>query len=60
MNTKKESAGTIINIVFKAVALGMAVTVLITGTLGLMDTQVYTTMLAIGIFGLAVTSLDKE
>jgi len=60
MNTEKESAGTIINIVFKAVALGMAVTVLVTSILGVLDPQVYISMLAVGMFGLAVTALDKE
>jgi hypothetical protein len=53
MNTERESVGNIINIVLKAVALGMAVTVIVTSILGLMDPQVYITMLA-------VTALDKE
>jgi hypothetical protein len=60
MNTEKESVGTIINIVLKAVALGMAVTVVVTGILGVLDTQAHITMLGIGLFGLAVTALDKE
>jgi hypothetical protein len=60
MNTERESVGNIINIVLKAVALGMAVTVIVTSILGLMDPQVYITMLAVGVFGLAVTALDKE
>ena len=60
MNTAKKSTGTIINIVFKGVALAMAVAVVVTGILGIMDTQAHITMLGFGLFGLAVTSLDKE
>jgi hypothetical protein len=60
MNTVKESAGTIVNIVLKAVALGMAVTVVVTGILGVLDAQAHITMLGVGLFGLAVTALDKE
>jgi len=60
MNIAKKSTGNIINLVFKAVALAMAVAVVVTGILGVMDTQAHITMLGIGLFGLAVTSLDKE
>jgi imidazoleglycerol phosphate dehydratase HisB len=50
----------IINIVFKAVALAMAVAVVVTNILGVMDTRGQVVLLAIGLFGLAVTALDKE
>ncbi len=60
MNIEKKSTGNIINLVFKGVALAMAVAVVVTSILGVMDTQAHITMLAIGLFGLAVTALDKE
>ncbi len=60
MNTAKKSTGTIINLIFKGVALGMAVAVVVTGILGVVDTQAQITMLGIGLFGLAIPSLDKE
>ena len=60
MNIAKKSTGNIINLVFKAVALAMAVAVVVTGILGVMDTQAHITMLGVGLFGLAITSLDKE
>ena len=60
MNATQKSTGTIINLVFKAVALAMAVAVVVTSTLGVMDAQAQMILLGIGLFGLAVTSLDKE
>ena len=60
MNASKKSSGTIINLIFKGVALAMAVAVVVTGILGVMDSQAQITMLGIGLFGLAITSLDKE
>ena len=60
MNSEKKSTGNIINLVFKGIALAMAVAVVVTSILGVMDTQAHITMLGIGLFGLAVTSLDKE
>jgi len=60
MNTAKKSTGNIINLVFKAVALAMAVAVVVTSILGVMDVQGQTILLGIGLFGLAVTALDKE
>jgi high-affinity Fe2+/Pb2+ permease len=60
MNTAEKSTGNIINLVFKGVALAMAVAVVVTSTLGVMDVQAQIIMLGIGLFGLAVTLLDKE
>jgi len=60
MNTEKKSTGNIVNLVFKGVALAMAVAVVVTNILGVMDTQAQITMLGIGLFGLAITALDKE
>ena len=39
MNSTKKSTGNIINLVFKAVALAMAVAVVVTSMLGVMDAQ---------------------
>ena len=60
MNIEKKSTGNIINLVFKGVALAMAVAVVVTSILDAMDAQSQTILLGIGLFGLAVTSLDKE
>jgi hypothetical protein len=60
MSAEKNSTGKIINIVFKAVALAMAVAVVVTSILGVMDSQAHIIMLGIGLFGLAVTALDTE
>ena len=60
MNIEKKSTGNIINLVFKGVALAMAVAVVVTSILGAMDAQSQTILLGIGLFGLAITALDKE
>ncbi len=60
MNTTTKSTGNIINLVFKAVALAMAVAVVVTSILGVMDVQAQVILLGIGTFGLAITALDKE
>ena len=60
MNANTKSTGNIIDLVFKAVALAMAVAVVVTSILGVMDAQAQVIMLGIGLFGLAVTALDKE
>ncbi|MAT42615.1 MAG: hypothetical protein CL609_09760 [Anaerolineaceae bacterium] len=48
------------NIVFKAVALAMSVAVVITNILNVMDNKSQITLLGIGLFCLAIVSLDKE
>ena len=60
MNNEKMSVGNIIDLVFKAVALSMAVAVTVTSIMGVMEAQTQMIMLGIAIFGLAVTALDKE
>jgi hypothetical protein len=60
MNTEKKLTGNIINLVLKGVALAMAVAVVVTSVLGVMDAQGQIILLGIGLFGLAVTALDKE
>jgi len=60
MRTEKKSTGNIINLVFKGVALAMAVAVVVTNILGVMDAQARITMLGTGLFGLAIRALDKE
>ena len=60
MNTTQKTTGNIINLVFKAVALAMAVAVVVTSILGVMDAQGQIILLGIGLFGLAVTALVKE
>jgi hypothetical protein len=60
MDATQKSTGNIINLVFKAVALAMAVAVVVTSILGVMDAQGQTILLGIGLFGLAITALDKE
>jgi hypothetical protein len=56
----KKSTGKIIDIVFKGIALAMAVAVVVTNILGVMDTKGQILLLGIGLFGLAITALDKE
>jgi hypothetical protein len=56
----KKSTGKIVNIVFKGVALAMAVAVVVTNIMGVMDTKGQILLLGIGLFGLAITALDKE
>lgn len=63
MTTKKISnpnAGKIIDIVFQGVALAMAVAVVVMNILGVMDAQSQILLLGIGLFGLAITALDRE
>jgi hypothetical protein len=56
---KKENIGKLVDLVFQAVALAMAVAVVVTNILGVMDTGGQILLLGIGMFGLAITSLDK-
>jgi hypothetical protein len=63
MATKKntnQNTSKIIDIVFKGIALAMAVAVVVTNILGVMDTRGQILLLGIGLFGLAITALDKE
>ena len=63
MATKKNTnlnTSKIIDIVFKGVAVAMAVAVVVTNILGVMDSQGQILLLGIGLFALAITLLDAE
>jgi len=56
-----ENTQRIINLVLKAVALGMAVVSIVLGFLpGAADASTQITLLSIGLFTLAVAALQKE
>jgi hypothetical protein len=56
-----ENAQSIINLVLKAVALGMAVVSIVLGFLpGAADVGTQVTLLSIGLFALALAALQKE
>jgi hypothetical protein len=59
METQKEqrSAGELIDLAFKAVAVGMSVAAIVLGVLGTATSATLITLLAIGLFCLAVVSL---
>ena len=59
MNTQNKFSQ-IVNIVFSGIAMAMAVAVVVTNILGGMDYQSQTLLLGIGLFCLALKSLDKE
>jgi hypothetical protein len=56
----KKSIGKIVDMVFKAVALAMGVAVVVTTIMDVMDTKGQILLLGIGLFCLAITTLDKE
>jgi len=55
----KEYQGTI-NLILKAVALGTAVASLVLGIMNVATVDTNVTLLAIGLFALALVSLQKE
>ena len=57
-STKKASA--IMSLVFRAVAMAMAVAVVVMSILGTVETQTLVTLLGIGLFTLALDALDRE
>jgi uncharacterized membrane protein len=57
MATNK-NAGKIIDIVFKSIALAMAVAVVVMNILGVMEPRGQILLLGIGLFALAITLLD--
>jgi hypothetical protein len=59
MNTKSNNVSTIISFVFRAVALGMAVSAIVLGILGAASTETLVTLLSIGLFTLALDALDR-
>jgi len=54
---EKQSMGEIIDLAFKAVAVGMSVAAIVLGALGTATSATLITLLAIGLFCLAVVSL---
>lgn len=59
MNTTGKKVSTIISLVLRAVALGMAVAAIVLGVLGVAETETLITLLGIGLFTLAVDALDR-
>ena len=59
MKTTTNSVSTIISFVLRAVAMAMAVAAIVLGILGTADTQTLVTLLSIGLFTLALDSLDR-
>jgi len=55
----KENIGGIVTLVFKAVALAMAVAVIVLGALGTATVATQVTLLGMGLFGLALASLQQ-
>jgi hypothetical protein len=56
---KKENVGKLVDLVFKAIGLAMAVAVVVLNILKVASTETSILLLGIGMFGLAITSLDK-
>ena len=52
--------GKIVTLVFKAVALAMGVAVVVMNIMDVMDAKGQVLLLGIGLFCLAITTLDKE
>lgn len=57
---RQESVSKIIETVLNGVGLAMAVAVVVTNILGIMDPNTQITLLGIGLFALALNSLDKD
>jgi hypothetical protein len=56
---KTENIGKLVDLVFKAVALAMAVAVVVLNILKVASVETSILLLGIGLFGLAITTLDK-
>lgn len=59
MKTESKSISTMISFVLRAVAMAMAVAAIVLGVLGTADTGTLITLLSIGLFTLALDSLDR-
>jgi hypothetical protein len=55
---EKENVGKIATLALRAIALAMAVAVIVLNALGTATTGTLITLLGMGLFGLAITSLD--
>ncbi|MFN2125765.1 MAG: hypothetical protein ACK2U0_18755 [Candidatus Promineifilaceae bacterium] len=60
MNNSTNRVSNIISLVLRAVAMAMAVAAIVLGILGTADTDTLITMLSIGLFTLALDSLDRK
>jgi small-conductance mechanosensitive channel len=56
---KKENVGKLVDLVLKAVGLAMAVAVVVLNILKVATVETSILLLGIGMFGLAISSLDK-
>lgn len=54
-----ENAGKIVNIVLKAVAVGMSITSIVLGVIDVVGIDVQITMLSVGLAALAIASLSE-
>jgi threonine/homoserine efflux transporter RhtA len=57
---KVKNAQNIINIVLKAVAVGMSISSIVLGAVGVVDVNTQITLLGIGLAALAVASLSEK
>ena len=60
MKSSTQNASAILSLVFRAVALAMAVAAIVMSILGVVDSQTIVTLLSIGLFTLALDALDRE
>jgi hypothetical protein len=60
MNTNKKSTSEIIDTVFKGVALAMGVAAVVLTILNVASAETLTLLLGIGLFCLAITTLDSK
>ena len=56
---KKENVGKLVDLVLKAVGLAMAVAVVVLNILKVVSVETSILLLGIGMFGLAISSIDK-
>ena len=59
MKTSSKNVSAIISLVFRAVAMAMAVATIVLGFLGVAEVETLITLLGIGLFTLALDALDS-
>jgi len=59
MKSSSKNASAIISLVLRAVAMAMAVAAIVMSILGTVDAEALITLLAIGLFTLALDALDR-
>jgi len=57
---EKESVGKIVTLAFRAIALAMSVAVVVLSALKTATAETLLMLLGMGLFGLAITSLDAK